>query len=173
MCTERFYEKKTNATWALFGQVSRMLWCLESHIGSDSEESAGKYKKPGFDLWVRKIPWRREWQSTPVFLPGEFHGRRSLAAYGPGGHKELDMTEGLTLWLLSPSSLKARCYIWQAVSHENKYRVYNIFVNRETFHNIVYQYLHLVNTGVVTVWSCLHFCMLQYLGLLKHMYLLW
>ena len=31
-----------------------------------------------FDPWVRKIPWRREWQLTPVFLPGEFHGQRSL-----------------------------------------------------------------------------------------------
>ena len=30
-----------------------------------------------FDPWVRKIPWRREWQPTPVFLPGEFHGQRS------------------------------------------------------------------------------------------------
>ena len=33
--------------------------------------------------WVRKIPWRRAWQSTPVFLPGEFHGQRSLAGCSP------------------------------------------------------------------------------------------
>ena len=32
-------------------------------------------RRPGFDLWIRKIPWRREWQSTPVFLPREFHGQ--------------------------------------------------------------------------------------------------
>ena len=69
--------------------------------------------------------------------------------------------------------LKSKMLYWQVVSHENKHRVYNIFVDRETFHNIVYQYLCLVNTGVVTVWSWLQFCMLQYLGLLKHMYLLW
>ena len=43
-----------------------------------------------------KIPWRREWLSTPVFLPGESHGQRSLAGYSPWGHKELDMTEQLT-----------------------------------------------------------------------------
>ena len=50
--------------------------------------------------WVRKIPWRRKWQPTPVFLPGEFHGQRSLAGYSPWGHKESDTTE----WLrLSPS----------------------------------------------------------------------
>ena len=35
--------------------------------------------KRGFDPWVRKIPWRRVWQPTPVFLPGESHGQRSLA----------------------------------------------------------------------------------------------
>ena len=40
--------------------------------------------------------WRREWQSTPVFLPGEFHGQRRLVGYSPWGHKESDMTELLT-----------------------------------------------------------------------------
>ena len=47
--------------------------------------------------WVGKIPWRREWQPTPEFLPGEFHGQRSLAGYSPWGHKELDTTDQLTL----------------------------------------------------------------------------
>ena len=47
----------------------------------------------GFDPWVGKIPWRRERQPTPLFLPGEFHGRRSLASYSPWGHKESDMSE--------------------------------------------------------------------------------
>ena len=45
------------------------------------------------DPQVRKIPWRRKWQPTPVFLPGEFHGQRSLAGCSPWGHKESDMTE--------------------------------------------------------------------------------
>ena len=44
--------------------------------------------------------WRRKWQSTPVFLPGEFHGQRSLASYSPWGCKESDMTEELTQRLL-------------------------------------------------------------------------
>ena len=44
-------------------------------------------------LWVRKIPWRREWLPTPVFWPGEFHEQRSLAAYSLWGHKESDTTE--------------------------------------------------------------------------------
>ena len=47
----------------------------------------------------RKIPWRRKWQSTPVFLLGESHGRRSPVGYSPQGHKELDTTERLHLTL--------------------------------------------------------------------------
>ena len=41
--------------------------------------------RPGFDSWVGKIPWRREWQPTPVFVPGEFHGQRSLVGNSPWG----------------------------------------------------------------------------------------
>ena len=41
------------------------------------------------------IPWRRKWQPTPVFLPGEYHGRRSLVGYSPQGRKESDTTERL------------------------------------------------------------------------------
>ena len=43
-----------------------------------------------FNPWVGKIPWRRKWQPTPVFLPGGSHGQRSLADYSPWGHKESD-----------------------------------------------------------------------------------
>ena len=50
-------------------------------------------RRPGFDLWVGKFPWRREWQSTPVFLPGKFHGQRSLVGYSLSSLKEFDMTE--------------------------------------------------------------------------------
>ena len=45
---------------------------------------------PGFDPWDWKTPWRREWLPTPVFLPGELHGRRNLVGYSLWGHKELD-----------------------------------------------------------------------------------
>ena len=47
----------------------------------------------GFSPWVRKTPWRRKSQPTPVFLPGKFHGQRSLVGCSLQGHKELDMTE--------------------------------------------------------------------------------
>ena len=51
------------------------------------KETACQCKRPGFDPWVRKIPWKRKWQPTPVFLPGEFHGQRSLVGYSPWGHR--------------------------------------------------------------------------------------
>ena len=47
-------------------------------------------QRPGFDPWVGKITWRREWLPTPAFLPGEFHGQRSLVGYRPWGHKVLN-----------------------------------------------------------------------------------
>ena len=40
-------------------------------------------KRCSFDPWIRKIPWNRKWQPTPVFLPGESHGQRSLVGYSP------------------------------------------------------------------------------------------
>jgi len=43
--------------------------------------NAEDMKRPKFDPWVRKVLWRREWQPTPVFLPGESHGQRSLSGY--------------------------------------------------------------------------------------------
>ena len=55
------------------------------------------WQKIGFHLWVGKIPWRRKWQPTPVFLLGKSHGQRSLVGYSPWSHKESDLTEQLTL----------------------------------------------------------------------------
>ena len=63
--------------------------------GTSGKESSCQCRRHGFDPWVGKIPWRRAWQPTPVFLPGEFHGQRSLVGYSPWGHKESDMTERL------------------------------------------------------------------------------
>ena len=49
-------------------------------------------ERPGFYPWVQKIPWRRTWQPTPVFLPRKSQRQRSLAGYSPWGHKESDTT---------------------------------------------------------------------------------
>ena len=55
--------------------------CTGSIGGTSGQESTCNVGGPGFDLWVGKIPWRRSWQPTPVFLPGESHGQRNLAGY--------------------------------------------------------------------------------------------
>ena len=57
-----------------------------------------------FDSWVWKMPWRRAMQPTPVFLPGEPHGERSLVGYSPWGRKEWDTTEQLNTRMDTPPS---------------------------------------------------------------------
>ena len=69
---------QTRASWWLRGQ-SVFLKC----------------GRPGFDPWVRKIPWSRKRQPILVLLPGKSHGWRSLVGYSPWGHKESDLTERL------------------------------------------------------------------------------
>ena len=53
----------------------------------------GDSRDSNFYPWVRKIPWSRKWQPVPAFLPGKFHGQRSLEGYNPWGLRELDPTE--------------------------------------------------------------------------------
>ena len=67
--------------------------------GSDGKEPAHQCRKPGFNPWVGKIPWRKEWVSTPVFLPGESHRQRSLVGYSPWGWKEMYTTELLSTFI--------------------------------------------------------------------------
>ena len=55
--------------------------------GKECDCQCRRYKRCGFDLWVGKIPWSRKWQLTPVFLPGKFHGQRSLVGYSPWGRR--------------------------------------------------------------------------------------
>ena len=63
--------------------------------GKGSACQSRRPKRLGFDPWVRKMPWRRKWQPTPVFSPLESHGQRSLGGYSLWGHKELDTAEHL------------------------------------------------------------------------------
>ena len=67
---------------------------LKSFPGGSVVRNCLLYRRLEFDSWV-EIRWRREWQSTPVFLPGEFHGQQSLVGYSPRGHKESDTTQQL------------------------------------------------------------------------------
>ena len=64
-----------------------------SSVGKESACRAGDVGDSGSFPWFRKIPWRRARQPTPVFLPGELHGQRSLAGCSPQGGKESDTSE--------------------------------------------------------------------------------
>ena len=76
--------------WALLTLCS-MRWLS----GKESACQCRRRKRRGFDPWVRKIPWGKGWQPTPVLLPGQSHGQKSLAGHSPWSHKESDMTERL------------------------------------------------------------------------------
>ena len=63
------------------------VWCGAPRRCS-GKESACQGRRRSFDPWVGKIAWRRKWQPTPVFLPGKFHGQRSLVGYSLWGQTE-------------------------------------------------------------------------------------
>ena len=80
---------------------SIFLWGFPG--GTVGKESACQCRRHRFNPWVGKIPWRRKWQPTPVFLHGKFHGQRSLVGYSPWGCKESDTTEHtctISLWVM-------------------------------------------------------------------------
>ena len=96
----RMKEEKIVRQYTQSGILRLVLWGFfcggggwEVPGGSVGKEICLQCGRLRFDSWVVKIPWRREWQPPPVFLPGEFHGQRNLVGYSPCGHKELDMTE--------------------------------------------------------------------------------
>ena len=76
--TELFLDK-----WAFPGGTS----------GKESPWKCRRHKRPGFDPQIGKISWRKAWQPTPVCLPRDSHGQRSLVGYSPQGQRELDLPE--------------------------------------------------------------------------------
>ena len=85
--------------------------------GSDGKESVCNAGDQGSIPGSGKIPWRRAWQPTPVFLPGEFHGQRSLVGYSPSGHKESDMTERLTYTHTQSTTCICHLRSWHVTGH--------------------------------------------------------
>ena len=81
---------------SIMERTSFWVLLLESLVGFPGG-SNGKNSPAMQDPWVRKTPWKRKWQPTPVILPGEFHEQRSLAGYSPWDCKESGMTEQLSL----------------------------------------------------------------------------
>ena len=78
----------------VIGSFCDFLWAsLVAQTVKNLPANAGD---PGFNPWVRKIPWRKKWLPTPVFLPAESHRQRNPVGYSPWGRKEFDTTEQLT-----------------------------------------------------------------------------
>ena len=69
------------------------MWCS----GKDSVSSAEDVRDMSSIHWSGKIPWRRKWQPTPVFVPEKSHGQRSLVSYSSWGRKESNTTEQLSM----------------------------------------------------------------------------
>ena len=83
-------------------------WRMGFPGGAIGKESTccRRYKRLRFELWVGKIRWSRKWQPISAFLTGKSHGQRSLAGYGPWGHKKVDMTEhACSKWRIEPKLL--------------------------------------------------------------------
>ena len=80
--------------------VSQFKWVITSYWSewpSSKKSTNNKHYRGCREKGSLIHSWRRDWQPTPVLLPGEFHGQRSLADYSPWGHKESNTTEWLTL----------------------------------------------------------------------------
>ena len=90
---EFFFWLKSRIYWWVCLRRGRPRWLS----GKESTWQFRKHRRRGFNPWVRMIPWSRKQQPTPIFLPGKFHGERSLVGYSPWGHKESDMTERLSI----------------------------------------------------------------------------
>ena len=90
------YSAKNNS----YNNIQNFSW-WQRHWGFPSGSEDKKIcllcGRLGFNPWVGKIPWRREWLSIPVFLPGEFYGQRSQAGYSPWCCKESDMAKWITV----------------------------------------------------------------------------
>ena len=75
--------RTTEAKFKAFIMIHKTLGFPGGVSGKEPTCQCRRHKRCGFDPWVRKIPWRRAWQSTPAFLPGKSHAQRSLVGYSP------------------------------------------------------------------------------------------
>ena len=74
---------KNASTWTAVYMCVAYMYIQVALVVKNPPADAGVIKKRGFNSWVWKTPWRKAWQPTPVFMPGESHGERSLASYSP------------------------------------------------------------------------------------------
>ena len=95
--THRQTQSKGQKTQSWELTLAACILKLRASLGAQTVKNLPGTQETGFDPWVRKSPWRRKWRPTPVLLPRESHGQRSLAGYSPWGCKESGTTEQLTL----------------------------------------------------------------------------
>ena len=99
--------------------------CIYASLVAQMVENLPAKIEPGLNLWVRKIPWRKNCQPTPVFLPGEFHGQRSLAGYSPWdcrvGHD----------WVINTHTPTHPLHIFMGVFLFNRKSGFPFFLNRD------------------------------------------
>ena len=113
-----------------------------------------------FDPWVGKIPWKREWLPTPVFLSVESHGQRRLAGYSPWDHKESETAERLTLFTFSKIS-SHRCLGFFLDSQ----LCFNVFCSLHCF-----DYYNFVLSSEIGKWGFIAFFFLRLLWLIEASY---
>ena len=96
-------------TWLSHWTELNPRWCS----GKESACQCRRHNRGRFNSWVRKIPWSRKWQPTPVSLPEKFHGQKSLSGYSLVGRKELDTIEHTCTYLCT--SLYATAYTFKHI----------------------------------------------------------
>ena len=77
------------------------------------KESTCQCRRHGFDPWIGKIPWRRDWQPTPIFLPRESHGQRGLVGCYQWGCKESDTTEHAHMQ--TPTNIQTHTHLYSVL----------------------------------------------------------
>ena len=86
--------RKDNSKWRARGQIKvYFLIVFRASLVAQMVKHLPAMRRPGFNPWIGKSPWRRKWQPTPIFFPGKSHGQRTLIGYSLWGCKESDMTE--------------------------------------------------------------------------------
>ena len=98
ICCTDIFKPQHSDMWLQHQTILSSLQSRDFNFACD-KESACNAGDSGSISGSEKIPWRRKQQPTPLFLPGELHGQRSLVGYSPWGYKELDRTERLTFSL--------------------------------------------------------------------------
>ena len=143
-------------------QQQQSMWGFP---GGTWEESTCQYKRRkrlGFDPWIGRIPWTRKWPPTPVFLPGKFHGQRSLAGCSPWSHRvghdlaHAEYIQNKFIYCSTNNTL----YLWRLLSYslfsvspgQHRYLKYNVVLYQLSGKTENYQGTE--EAGRTFTWDC-------------------